>query len=201
MESEWESMFEGKRTQFLGVIKSELTEIENSIDTIYETSKPIMSEISSLESMKSELLSEVTRLEKEITTLTKEKENVEHIWEHISTEIEKAKYKIKLNVGGSIFVTSKTTLSSQEGSYFYGLLSNGNWKPDEDGEYFIDRNPMVFDRILDFMRDGQLDTRGLDDRSISMLNKDMDYYCLTLPKNENTVHTMSSDMSSDTFDF
>lgn len=51
--------------------------------------------------------------------------------------------KIKLNVGGKIFTTSKTTLLSVPGSYFHALLSSGKWLPDEDNEYFIDRSPKV----------------------------------------------------------
>jgi len=96
----------------------------------------------------------------------------------VPQDFEKSKSKIKLNVGGEIFMTSKTTLLSQVDSYFYAMLNHGNWLPDEEGEYFIDRNPAVFDRILDYLRDGKLDETDLSDREKNILENDLEYYCL-----------------------
>jgi hypothetical protein len=62
------------------------------------------------------------------------------------------------------------------------MLSSGKWQPDEDGVYFIDRNPKHFDRILDYLRTGELTFEGLDDFAIRKLEKDLDYYMITLPK-------------------
>ena len=45
----------------------------------------------------------------------------------------KANEKIKLDVGGKIFATSKETLLRWPNTYFHGLLVSGNWKPDGDG--------------------------------------------------------------------
>eukprot|EP01118_Nematostelium_gracile_P005841 TRINITY_DN1866_c1_g1_i1.p2 TRINITY_DN1866_c1_g1~~TRINITY_DN1866_c1_g1_i1.p2 ORF type:complete len:130 (-),score=21.90 TRINITY_DN1866_c1_g1_i1:522-911(-) len=61
-----------------------------------------------------------------------------------------------LNVGGKRFSTSKSTLTSIEDTYFHAMLSSDKWKPNEDGEYFIDRNPKHFQRIIDYMKDGRL---------------------------------------------
>ena len=52
----------------------------------------------------------------------------------MNSNAQKAKQKIRLEVGGQIFVTSKSTLLSVEGTYFYALLSSGKWEPDEDGK-------------------------------------------------------------------
>jgi len=90
----------------------------------------------------------------------------------------KSKTKISLNVGGKKFATSKSTLLSCQGTYFYAMLSSGHWQPDEDGEYFIDRNPKFFGIILDFLRTGKLDTKGLDKDSLEKLKQDLDYYLI-----------------------
>lgn len=51
---------------------------------------------------------------------------------------------VKLNIGGKIFVTTRTTLSKDENSFFYKMFSqNENYllpaKVDENGCYLIDR--------------------------------------------------------------
>ncbi|CAL2033941.1 unnamed protein product [Caenorhabditis brenneri] len=58
---------------------------------------------------------------------------------------------VKLNVGGTIFMTRKSTLLKSDG-YF-----KTHFEPDDfdyDHCIFIDRSPKHFDRILNFLRDG-----------------------------------------------
>jgi len=71
-----------------------------------------------------------------------------------------------LDVGGRIFSTSKTSLLSLKGTYFESLLSSGKWEPDEDGCYFIDRNPKHFDIILDYLSNGEYNKMGLSDTAL-----------------------------------
>ncbi len=92
-----------------------------------------------------------------------------------------AKAKISLNVGGKHFATSRTTLLSYKNSYFYTMLSSGKWQPDEDGEYFIDRNPKYFEIILDWMRNNRCLTSGVMELSKNkkeMLKKEAEFYLL-----------------------
>jgi len=89
---------------------------------------------------------------------------------------EKAKSKIVLDVGGTRFATAKSTLLKFENTYFTGLLSSSNWKPGEDGSYFIDRNPKYFSIILDYLRFGDLNMDGLTSGDIKALKRDMDYF-------------------------
>ena len=90
---------------------------------------------------------------------------------------------IKLDVGGKLFNTSKQTLMSIENTYFYGLLANSNkFKTNEEGVFFVDRNPLVFDRVLDFFRTGKLVIKDLTSYMLDMLKDDMDYYCIPLPE-------------------
>ncbi|CAL2033831.1 unnamed protein product [Caenorhabditis brenneri] len=59
---------------------------------------------------------------------------------------------VKLNVGGTVFQTSKSTLTKLPG-FFKNLFEIGY--PTND--YFIDRDPKFFATILNFMRDGDVD--------------------------------------------
>jgi len=94
---------------------------------------------------------------------------------------EKAKSKIILDIGGTRFTTSKSTLMAFEGSYFHAMLSSGHWQPDEDGSYFIDRNPKFFDIILDYMRTGKFDISDLNKKDLTQLQDDLDYFQIKLP--------------------
>lgn len=62
-------------------------------------------------------------------------------------------YKIKLNIGGKIFTTTLETLTGEKDNFFSAMFSEQfNTKPDEDGEYFIDRDPKLFPYILNYLR-------------------------------------------------
>nr|XP_046916214.1 BTB/POZ domain-containing protein KCTD5-like [Dermatophagoides farinae] len=75
---------------------------------------------------------------------------------------------IKLNVGGTYFQTTRTTLCSDRNSFFYRLCQQDDNKnslaseKDENGAYLIDRDPSYFAPILNFLRHGKL-----------ILNKDL----------------------------
>jgi len=62
--------------------------------------------------------------------------------------------KIKLDVGGHTFVTSKTTLTSVTDTYLEAMFS-GRFLliADAMGAYFIDRNGDLFRHILSYLRD------------------------------------------------
>jgi len=64
---------------------------------------------------------------------------------------------IILNVGGTPFSTTLATLRSQQGTYFEEMFRNGStpaYMP--DGSFFIDRNPMTMEYLLDYLRTGDL---------------------------------------------
>ena len=85
--------------------------------------------------------------------------------------------RIKLNVGGQLFETSRMTLMSEEGTYFHSLLRSGKFEPDSDGTYFIDRDPRTFRYILNYLRDGVVvHMSKLDSLDRQVLLKDIDYF-------------------------
>jgi hypothetical protein len=87
---------------------------------------------------------------------------------------------ITLNVGGKLFTTFKRTLMRFDDCYFYGLLNSGRFLPDPDGSYFIDRSPAHFELIMDYLRKGELCTKGLNDHEVENLEEELDYYLLRI---------------------
>ncbi|GAB1317180.1 BTB domain-containing protein [Madurella fahalii] len=61
--------------------------------------------------------------------------------------------QIRILAGGRLFVTTKETLT-EESAFFASLLS-GRWdNAQEDGSYFIDTDPILFEHILRYLRRG-----------------------------------------------
>ncbi|XP_018905276.1 BTB/POZ domain-containing protein KCTD5 [Bemisia tabaci] len=66
---------------------------------------------------------------------------------------------VKLNVGGTYFLTTKTTLSRDPNSFLYRLCQENAQlisDRDETGAYLIDRDPTYFSPILNYLRHGKL---------------------------------------------
>ncbi|XP_067927823.1 BTB/POZ domain-containing protein KCTD5-like [Watersipora subatra] len=68
---------------------------------------------------------------------------------------------VKLNVGGTQFLTTKTTLCRDPKSFLFRLCQeehNHSLKSDKDenGAYMIDRDPEFFRTILNYLRHGKL---------------------------------------------
>jgi hypothetical protein len=87
--------------------------------------------------------------------------------------------KIKLSIGGTLFVTSLDTLTTEKDTYFSALLSEHfNTQPDEDGEIFIDRDPTHFRLILNHLRsvDISKEIEALNEREMTALEHEVDFY-------------------------
>jgi len=84
---------------------------------------------------------------------------------------------LKLNIGGTPFFTSLSTLMSIKGTYFEVMVSE-KWKAQklEDGSYFIDRDPTVFRFILNFLRDGELDIEFRSKEELKLIIKEAKFY-------------------------
>eukprot|EP01124_Arcella_intermedia_P025521 TRINITY_DN4576_c0_g1_i1.p1 TRINITY_DN4576_c0_g1~~TRINITY_DN4576_c0_g1_i1.p1 ORF type:complete len:297 (-),score=65.85 TRINITY_DN4576_c0_g1_i1:11-901(-) len=120
------------------------------------------------------------KIENKLTLIRQKEAKFEEIENKMKENASKAKSKVILDIGGKRFATSKSTLLNIKGSYFYTMLSS-SWKPDDDGTYFIDRNPKLFDRILDYMRTGELNISDLGEYEMKKLQKDLDYFQLLIP--------------------
>ncbi|XP_006823071.1 BTB/POZ domain-containing protein KCTD5-like isoform X1 [Saccoglossus kowalevskii] len=66
---------------------------------------------------------------------------------------------VKLNVGGQIFLTTRTTLCRDPKSFLCRLCQEDpdlNSDKDENGAYLIDRDPIYFGPVLNYLRHGKL---------------------------------------------
>ncbi|XP_075715613.1 BTB/POZ domain-containing protein KCTD8 [Rhinoderma darwinii] len=66
---------------------------------------------------------------------------------------------VELNVGGQVYVTKYSTLTSVPESTLYSMFSRNNVKElprDNRSRFFIDRDGFLFRYVLDFLRDKQL---------------------------------------------
>lgn len=63
--------------------------------------------------------------------------------------------RVKFNVGGRLFETTHSTILKYPDSVLAKHIGPLG-KPDAEGVYFIDRNPNVFEAILDYYRSGLL---------------------------------------------
>jgi len=86
---------------------------------------------------------------------------------------------IRLNIGGHLFVTTKSTLLSRGENFFTPLLNGKlNSHKDESGAFFIDRNGKYFEPILDFLRHGDLVVPT--DLSLSLVLKEANFYSIDI---------------------
>nr|XP_033816986.1 BTB/POZ domain-containing protein KCTD2 [Geotrypetes seraphini] len=66
---------------------------------------------------------------------------------------------VRLNVGGTYFITTKQTLCREPRSFLYRLCQEDpdlDSDKDETGAYLIDRDPTFFGPILNYLRHGKL---------------------------------------------
>ncbi|KAI8485548.1 hypothetical protein Bbelb_367420 [Branchiostoma belcheri] len=64
---------------------------------------------------------------------------------------------VRLNVGGTVFETTRTTLARLNSQFLDRLLAeDSGFPPPADGVYRIDRDPDVFRVLLNFARNGRL---------------------------------------------
>ncbi|CAL2033870.1 unnamed protein product [Caenorhabditis brenneri] len=84
---------------------------------------------------------------------------------------------VELNIGGTAFQTTKSTLTTFDG-FFKTMLETGvPLEKDETGAIFIDRSPKHFELILNYMRDGSVNIP--DSKSdIQEIQTEAQYYLL-----------------------
>ncbi|CAH1246880.1 KCTD17 [Branchiostoma lanceolatum] len=84
---------------------------------------------------------------------------------------------VRLNVGGTMYETTRTTLANLKSQFLDRLLAeDSGFSRPADGVYKIDRDPEVFRVLLNFGRHGQLLLNS--HVTADMLEADADFYIL-----------------------
>ena len=97
--------------------------------------------------------------------------------------------RVELDIGGTRYVTSRSTLRSRPGSMLDALFSGRHAViEEEDGSVFIDRDGSTFGHVLAYLRDGVVAAGCEDDaRLLGRLKRDFDYYCIELVEERTMV--------------
>lgn len=126
--------------------------------------------------LEAELRAKQSELDAEAARLAQQHEAAEEV-------VKRSRYRVRLNVGGQAFETSKTTLLAEPDSMLYALVHSGAFLPDaQTGEYFIDRDPKFFGTLLNYLRDNRgdgqlnLDLEELSAQERRQLTSDIEYY-------------------------
>eukprot|EP00899_Mesostigma_viride_P001846 jgi/Mesvir1/11662/Mv00059-RA.1 len=123
---------------------------------------------------------ELNKMRKEMLALEAEKAAWESLVKKFDATLVSG--RLQLDVGGTVFATSLSTLLSQEGTFFSGMFG-GRFDPrmEEDGTYFIDRDPSMFHHILNFLRAPEAFPSSMLDMSaadLRRLEREAEFYCI-----------------------
>ncbi|ELR13903.1 K+ channel tetramerization subfamily protein [Acanthamoeba castellanii str. Neff] len=87
--------------------------------------------------------------------------------------------RVKLDVGGVHFTTSLTTLMTEPDSMLAAMFSGRHeLEKDDDGRVFIDRDGELFNYVLQYLREGELDLFQLPSGVKQRLKREAAFYCL-----------------------
>lgn len=113
-------------------------------------------------------------------SVRRERDEVEAMKATVDGNLKRFKQRVKLNVGGSKFETTLSTLTGQPGSMLAAMFSGRHEVPqDEDGYVFIDRDGTHFRTILNFLRSGVLHVPS-SHRAAEELKCELLYYQLPI---------------------
>ncbi|CAL2033955.1 unnamed protein product [Caenorhabditis brenneri] len=85
---------------------------------------------------------------------------------------------VKLNIGGTLFQTTKATLTRFDGFFRTILETDVPVTKDDFGAIFIDRDPTHFRLILNYMRDWNVKLPACEDK-VEEISNEAQYYLLT----------------------
>lgn len=162
------------------------------MQAVYEREITIKSEEELVESKLQELAAKLVLLDdREIRLAEREKQQSkkEALWMEREKEmLENAKQLLSLVhvcVGGQTFIIPKSILLKFEGSYFESMLMSKHAHKLPNGEYFINRNPMHFQLLLDYLRTGQVADLSKGDDT-DALKEEFKYFKIPLPSKLDT---------------
>jgi WD40 repeat protein len=203
-----------KRARRTVVESSELTSTMKHLETSSQMLQALVQQqLPQLESqLKQERIDideERVALEREQEMFTKEKQEYadgikwfDAVVEQMNTVKQQTASKIVLDIGGSRYTTIVDTLTRESNTFFSALLSEyGNWQPDKDGTYFIDRDGTHFNIILNHLRgsDVSQEIRELSDREKKQLHEEVKFYMIH-SMNDYFVYNQENIVSTDLYE-
>jgi len=84
---------------------------------------------------------------------------------------------VKLNVGGRVFLTSKSTLTDSGNNMLSAMIQHSNPAQLIDGHYFIDRDPGTFRWILSYLRGSKV-LPHKESNEMALLKEEAEYFAL-----------------------
>lgn len=84
---------------------------------------------------------------------------------------------VKLNVGGKIFCTTETTLTSRGPNMLSAMIQHANPAKMVDGALFIDRDPRAFRWILNYLRGSRV-FPPKDSTDLKLMREEAEYYAM-----------------------
>ena len=111
-------------------------------------------------------------------SVRRERAELQNMQATVEANLSQFRQRVKLNVGGSKFETTLSTLTRYPESML-GAMFSGRHEvtPDEEGHVFIDRDGTHFRVILNYLRTGCLDVPH-SDQAANELKRELDYYQL-----------------------
>eukprot|EP01022_Parablepharisma_sp_SALTPOND_P012382 TRINITY_DN1589_c0_g1_i1.p1 TRINITY_DN1589_c0_g1~~TRINITY_DN1589_c0_g1_i1.p1 ORF type:complete len:596 (-),score=52.56 TRINITY_DN1589_c0_g1_i1:302-2089(-) len=150
------------------------------------------------EEAKAKIKEEEQNLEKEKEKfkefMAKEKEqykNIALLKEKIENNAAAAKGYCRLNVGGKIFEVSIERIKVKD-SLFFALAGDQALGKET---YFLDKDPVLFEKVLRYLRTGFLELEKADEGTLKILKKEFEYYSLEFPKSDQIIaHSDKNDV-------
>lgn len=159
------------------------------LNGMMEFSALVDNKLSALKEEEEKLLVLSLEVNEKLKTLEEKEQHHNAVLARVTANKCAAKCKVSLNVGGRVFTAPAETFLRWKDSYFYSLLTSDSWKVDEDGEYFVNRSPKFFDRIMTSLRSGDpVDQAGLSPEESLQLSVETDYY--QVPSKVDRAHMM-----------
>ena len=82
---------------------------------------------------KKDLMEQMQALADRRSSLNEKEDTWRHQMEEAKKNAERTSERIVLDIGGTLFHTTKATLTDEHDTYFYGMLRSGEFRPDSQG--------------------------------------------------------------------
>jgi len=167
--------------QYTNAIVSTLQEKQNEIvSSVRQEEQRLQAERQAIQSDREAMEAD---LEKKTAKLNQERVTFEDEKKSVAATNKVLKSKVKLDVGGTMLSSSRTTLTSMPGSMLDAMFSGRHTlEEDDDGRVFIDRDGAAFKLVLEYLRaPTSFSLDGLSKREVASCLVEFEYYGLPSP--------------------